>query len=235
MFSYYGSKENIVDHYPHPRHDMIIEPFAGSARYALKHWQKDVILVDRFKVIIDIWKYLQACTAAEIWDLPVIEAGKSVKDYRWDSQAQCDLMGFIIQYGSTHPGRMPGAKMDAGGRHYHRNHLNFTKGRIVENLHKIKHWDIRHGDFRDIPNQKATWFIDPPYVTGGQKYKYHKVDYGSLAKWSLQREGQIIVCENGKADWLPFKPFRENNGSKGKRQEVIYTNEPMYYQQNLFT
>jgi site-specific DNA-adenine methylase len=33
MFSYYGSKSKIIDHYPAPKFNKIIEPFAGSARY----------------------------------------------------------------------------------------------------------------------------------------------------------------------------------------------------------
>lgn len=32
MFSYYGAKTKIVDYYPKPLFDKIVEPFAGSAR-----------------------------------------------------------------------------------------------------------------------------------------------------------------------------------------------------------
>ncbi len=42
MFSYYGSKSKIVKHYPPPEYDTIIEPFAGSARYALMYYNKNV-------------------------------------------------------------------------------------------------------------------------------------------------------------------------------------------------
>jgi len=44
MFSYYGSKSKIVDCYPAPRYDKIIEPFAGSARYSLKWWNREYAL-----------------------------------------------------------------------------------------------------------------------------------------------------------------------------------------------
>ena len=52
MFSYYGSKSKVVDLYPRPKFDKIIEPFAGSARYALKYFDRDVLLVDKYEVIV---------------------------------------------------------------------------------------------------------------------------------------------------------------------------------------
>ncbi len=47
--------------YPPPKFDKIIEPFAGSARYSLKYWQKDVTLIDKYEVIVRTWKWLQQC------------------------------------------------------------------------------------------------------------------------------------------------------------------------------
>jgi len=43
MWGYYGSKSKIIDFYPEPKEDKIIEPFAGTAQYALKFWEKDAI------------------------------------------------------------------------------------------------------------------------------------------------------------------------------------------------
>ncbi len=54
MFSYYGSKSKVVDLYPSPKFGKIIEPFAGSARYSLKYFDRDVLLVDKWEVIIKI-------------------------------------------------------------------------------------------------------------------------------------------------------------------------------------
>ena len=70
MWSYYGSKANIVHAYPKPVFDKIIEPFAGSARYALRHFEKDVLLVDKYEVIVKIWKWLQTCSEGDILGLP---------------------------------------------------------------------------------------------------------------------------------------------------------------------
>ena len=66
MFSYYGRKSKIVDYYPPPKHKRIIEPFAGSARYSLKYWQNDVLLVDKYDVIIKIWNRLKTCNKNKI-------------------------------------------------------------------------------------------------------------------------------------------------------------------------
>jgi len=35
MWSYYGSKSKVVKHYPKPKYDLIIEPFAGAAWYSV--------------------------------------------------------------------------------------------------------------------------------------------------------------------------------------------------------
>ena len=51
----------------------------------------------------------------------------------------------------------------------------------------------------------STWFIDPPYTVGGFWYKFSQIDYQHLSTWCRERKGLSIVCENNKADWLPFK------------------------------
>jgi site-specific DNA-adenine methylase len=62
MFNYYGSKSKIVDYYPPPKFDKLIEPFAGSARYSLKWWNKQVTICDLNEDVIDVWKWLQSCS-----------------------------------------------------------------------------------------------------------------------------------------------------------------------------
>ena len=61
MWSYYGAKTNIIDHYPPPKFDKIIEPFAGSARYALKYYDRDIILVDKYE-----WTGRFACDGKDL-------------------------------------------------------------------------------------------------------------------------------------------------------------------------
>lgn len=71
MWSYYGNKSKLVNKYPPPRYDRIIEPFAGTARYALKYGaDRDVTLVDAYDVIVKIWRYLIQASKREISKLP---------------------------------------------------------------------------------------------------------------------------------------------------------------------
>jgi site-specific DNA-adenine methylase len=83
MFSYYGSKSKIVDYYPPPKHKRIIEPFAGSARYSLKYWQNDVLLVDKYPVIVEVWNYLKNASEQDILKLPRLERGEKFKDHKF--------------------------------------------------------------------------------------------------------------------------------------------------------
>ena len=44
---YYGSKSKIVNKYPEPEYGKkIIEPFAGTAQYSLKYWDRDIVLIE---------------------------------------------------------------------------------------------------------------------------------------------------------------------------------------------
>ena len=79
MFSYYGSKSKIVDYYPPPKHNKIIEPFAGSARYSLKFWQNDILLIDKYPIIVRTWKWLQECSESDIRKLPIMKLGEWIK------------------------------------------------------------------------------------------------------------------------------------------------------------
>ena len=59
---------------------------------------------------------------------------------------------------------------------------------------------------------------------------YHpRADYEALADWCRSRRGQVIVCENVGADWLPFEPFitiKANESKSGGKvsREAIWTN-----------
>ena len=48
------------------------------------------------------------------------------------------------------------------------------------------------------------------------------IDYNDLAEWCKSRNGQIIVCENTKADWLDFKPLAELKGQLHTTMEAIW-------------
>lgn len=231
MFSYYGSKSKIVDLYPKPLYDNIIEPFAGSARYSLKWFERDVLLVDKYEVIVRVWKYLQQCSKNDIINLPNPKIGETINREYFDCIEQAWLMGFIVQDGVNSP-RLTVSKFAA-------KNIRTKKNNIAKNLFKIKHWEIRLGSYDDIPNVEATWFIDPPYQYGGEYYiKSNKqIDFNNLANWCKERNGQSIVCENTKADWLPFMPMKDMKGSIYTTTEAIWSNLPTAFdwqQQKLF-
>lgn len=226
MWSYYGSKSKIVDKYPKPIHDIIIEPFAGSARYSLKYWEKDVYLIDKYPVIVKIWKYLQQCSPNDILSLPKMKAGESTDDYRFDCNEQKWLMGFMVQQGVNAPRKTVSSVFGNGKME---ELIERDKKRISENLYKIKHWKIKEGNYFDVKNVKGTWFIDPPYQFGGEYYhssvnnKY--INYSELSNWCMNRKGQTIVCENSKANWMDFSFLSDMSGQKYSTKEVMWYNE----------
>ena len=102
VFSYYGSKSKVIDYYPAPQYDKIIEPFAGSARYALKWFNRDVLLVDKYEVIIKVWKYLQRANRQDILNLPELVYGQSLDDFVLSDDERL-LLGFLVNGGSATP------------------------------------------------------------------------------------------------------------------------------------
>ena len=139
------------------------------------------------------------------------------------------LIGFCINRGSIAP------KNIASGF----NNWNQDKIRIANNVFKIKHWEVIKGSYEDLLNENATWFIDPPYEFGGEHYKEStaNIDFGKLGNWCKSRKGQVIVCENTKAQWLDFKPMKDFFGAFSTNTEGIWSNIPTNYdnvQQTLF-
>lgn len=220
MFSYYGSKSKVIDLYPAPEYGKIIEPFAGSARYALKYWDRDVLLVDKYPVIVDLWKWLQKASADDILSLPSPKSGETINRSDYPCIEAAWLMGFMVQQGVNAP-RLTVSSVGNFGKS-----IELDKRRIAESLHKIRHWKIVEGDYRDVSNQEATWFIDPPYQFGGEYYVKgnRDIDYSSLASWCESRMGQVMVCENTKATWMQFFPIGNMGGSQHTTTEAIWTN-----------
>ena len=235
MFGYYGSKSKIVNYYPPPKHKLIIEPFAGTAQYSFKYWDRQIVLIEKYDVIVKLWKWLQKCSKKDILGLPRLKCGENVDSFTWDCEEAKWLVGFIITGAPTQP-KKTASKWKTIIRP---NTQEYKLSMISENLHKIKHWQIRHGDFKDVEDVEATWFIDPPYQFGGEYYKFGNkdVNYNELSQWCMNRIGQVIVCENTKADWLPFKPIVEMQGIKYRTTEAVWSSIPTNYdneQLNLF-
>lgn len=228
MFSYYGSKSKIAHLYPPPKYGRIIEPFAGSARYSLLHFENDVTLFDANPVIVRLWEYLIAASESDILSLPDVESKKSLDEIKELSQPERDLIGFHLCRGKAKP-----RKVGHG-----QNSWNRDKLRIAGDLHKIRHWQVARLSFEMIGllDVQATWFIDPPYQhsqvrTNGDRYPVGDgINYAMLAQTVGWLNGQVIVCEGDGADWLPFSLLKEvsantNNRTVKRLREYVYVQD----------
>jgi hypothetical protein len=222
FFSYYGGKWRAAPKYPAPAHDTIVEPFAGSAGYAVRHHGRKVRLYDIDPIICGVWDYLIRVGAEEVRSLPL--AFDTVDDLAVCQEAKW-LIGFWINKGVASPRKRPAAWIRQGIR------PNSTwgeavRGRIASQVDLIRHWTIAECSYEQIPNLTATWFVDPPYQGKcGRHYRFHRVDFAALGRWCRGREGQAIVCEQAGADWLPFRSLGAVKGTLGPTHEMIWTNE----------
>jgi hypothetical protein len=227
MWSYYGAKTNLIGLYPPPKYDTIIEPFAGTARYALKYWDREIILIDKYPVIVNIWKWLQQCSEGDILKLPRPKRTDHLNEMHFDCQAAKDFMGFMVGCGAERPRLKPPERKTI----QRPNHVNYNLQRVAKNLFKIRKWTITEGEYYDAPDIECTRFIDPPYQFGGAAYvmSSKKIDFPRLADWCISRTGQTIVCVNTKATWMDFNPIIQQRGSLYTTTEAIWTNLPSSY------
>ncbi len=217
MFSYYGGKSKLVKYYPEAKYPLIIEPFAGSARYALRFYDKNCWINDTYKVIYDVWNYIQKANMVDLDKIPDLKKGEDLRNFNISPELR-QLLGFAVNYSTPFPHNVYTTWAARDGE------LMRFKKRLSKYIGKLDHWQITNWDYRFLPDCEATWFIDPPYQFGGEHYIENRINYKELSEWCKTRKGQVIVCENSKADWLPFVPLKEMQGQKHKTAEVIYTN-----------
>jgi hypothetical protein len=203
--------------YPAPEYRQIIEPFAGSAGYAMRYPDRDVLLIDKDPIIVGIWSYLLRVTEAEVLALPDLPAGATVHDLAIPQEARW-LVGFWLSRG-TSTGKIRASAL----KWAHLRPDSFwgphVRERIARQLAAIRHWRIIEGTYHDASDVPATWFVDPPYQQAGKYYRHGSkaIDYADLGAWCRERQGQTIVCEAQGADWLPFSAFGEHkSGTKGR-------------------
>lgn len=237
FFSYFGGKTQSALYYPTPRYETIVEPFAGAAGYSVNHFSKKVILCDLNPVIAEIWDYLIHATFRDILALPDVLIGQTVDDLNVCQEAK-NLIGFWIQQGrhAVHKNLTPwlmskvilSAEKDMPViGHWGRG----VRQRLASQVSLIRHWKIYNCSYQDCPyDGDATWFIDPPYVARPEYVFGSKlIDFEHLGNWCQSRRGQVIVCENHGAKWLPFRSFVKVSGSnrqgRKKSLEVIWTND----------
>jgi hypothetical protein len=195
----------------------VIEPFAGAAGYSCHYYDLDIVLIEKYPIIANLWKYLTRVTPHEIRSIPPVSAVDDLPG--WVPPEARSLVGFWMCQGLESPRKTLGS---------------FGCGwsppvieRIASQVEKIRHWRVLEADALDVwTDQPATWFVDPPYNNkAGARYIHGSdaIDFRLLAqRCAVDWPGHVIVCENAGADWLPFEPFGDIRSTKGASQEVIY-------------
>ena len=217
FFTFYGGKWRAAPHYAPPEFATIVEPFAGAAGYSVRHHTKRVMLVERDPLIAATWRYLIGVSPGELLSLPDLRAGQTVDDLQVAPEARL-LIGWWCNGGSAQPKKSLSQWARSAREHGGNNWLTTgqlvwshrVRERLAAQVPEIRHWRIAEGDWSTAPDIEATWFIDPPYVDAGKYYRFgpDRIDFTALAEWCRSRRGQVIVCENVGATWLPFRPWR---------------------------
>ena len=232
LFSYYGAKWRAVPRYPAPVFGRVIEPFAGSACYALRHRCKDVILCDADPTIRALWKWIIAAPEAEILGLPDLPEGKPVRDLGL-APGPAAFVGFAMQQGAASPCQTP-SKMTRNNPSAASKWGAYRRERAAMIARLVRGWTVLD-DYRDAPTDRdATWFVDPPYQGAGVHYRVGSktIDFDALGAWCRTLPGQVIVCENFGASWLPFVSIGEvratpyKAGVERKSHEAVYLQGP---------
>ena len=231
----------MAKYYGRPRRDNIVEPFAGSAGYSV-YWNcRNVKLYDIDHDVVEMWDYLIYCSERDIERLPDwIDNVEQV--LKLELQAEVNLITRWLSFGKRSPltassslstydefrdhfrdGKPFNKKMPTEGASW----SPTVKRRIIKQKPLIANWKADLLDYKDVPNEEAHWFIDPPYQSQMKVYdKEHVIDFAHLGEWSKSRQGSVDVCEQSGADWLDFKPIKRNvNLKRSKYTEVIWRNE----------
>lgn len=229
FFGFYGGKwRDALKHYPEPEHDTIVEPFAGSAGYSLRYAARRVVLCEIDPVLAEVWRYLIRVKASEILAIPDVRPDESLDDLRISQEARW-LVGFWLNRGIASPRKTPSKWMRDGIRpgSFWGTRVRQT---IASQVNSIRHWRVYNCSYVDCPTSRvATWFIDPPYEGAGKHYRFgsEQIDFGELATWCKSRPGQVIVCENKGAAWLPFRELADVKTTRADRRsrEVIWLSD----------
>lgn len=246
--SYYGGKSKIAHLYPKPLHNYIIEPFAGSGAYSWLHRrdadgnQRKVWLNDLDDKTYSIWKFLTSPHALD-----------TVEQFVPDTVVPGIKVSELI------PAEFPGlveicrAEANQGTQGAKGVHDQITKmgakcwkvkRKLREVIPEVSGWQVTQYPYEALVSplvwkdltldSLATWFIDPPYNNvAGNRYRQGGLDYAKLAAYCHNRKGQVIVCENYGADWLPFIKLDHPRVSIRSRYQKADASEAIWYQENL--
>lgn len=224
FFSYYGSKWRIAPKYPMPKYNTVIEPFCGSAQYSMVYPDRKIKLYDLYEPIVMAWDFLINSTEKDILNIP--SNFEHIDELKISDEAKC-LVGFNINPAS----QMPKNQFSPWKRDNAQFWGEKKKNLIINQKPFISHWEVFLESYENIKNEKATWFIDPPYQSkAGRLYVKSDIDYKLLENWISSRNGQFIACDMEGVDYGDFKPFviaQVNPSKRGKKtlQEMIWHGE----------
>lgn len=228
-FYYYGAKSKIAKHYPAPQYDTIIEPFAGSAGYA-RHFatpEHRVILIEKDERVAELWRRIQRMSVEDVQAMECPPVGDRCREP-------------IINLTQASANTLTGRKFyDSQVTTRQARDWPKVQRRIIKSLPLIREWEIITGHCGIVaPDIEATWHVDPPYWvhpgrtkgTAGDGYAEgaSAIDFQALGEWCKTRRGQVMVCEQLGASWLPFRPLVEiqtTASMPSRRTEVIWTND----------
>ena len=226
FFSYFGSKFRLARHYPPPKRHVIIEPFAGSAGYSLLHHSgRQVRLYDTYEPVVQLWQYLINVAESEIRGLPLegfnkVKKGEGKLESMPIAEEAKLLIGFWLTQSQTYASTYGLSKQRTNGWSAEKRET------IASQLQYIRNWSASSLSYESLhTGEDATWFVDPPYAQGGERYKENKIDHASLGRWCRNLKGQVIACEqeSKKSNWLEFIPLKNyKNASNEKYMEVYW-------------
>ena len=231
LFKWFGSKWLSSRLLPEPRHDVIVEPFAGGAGYSLRHAEKCVHIAETDPHISKLWKWLlKGATQAKILEIPRgvkegtdirtlgLSDGQALLLKSWQRTNNVGDCWTISPWGNK-PGQWTAN----------------TRARVAEEVHAVKHWTFIEGGATAAfaLTLEATWFVDPPYQFN---YSYRSVplDYSKLSSSVRRLRGQVMVCEaicpktGNVPKYLPFKFWGERITSRRKVTENHHSKELLW-------
>jgi hypothetical protein len=226
MFTYFGAKHRLAAFYPGPLHSTVVEPFAGSAAYAMHHARNPaverILLIEKDARVVETWRRVLSMSVDDLRTYRVPAAGEETTD-------------FLVMTAATSNAVARCRKMTVTPRQVRAMGMMLRRMAGVLEAAKAK-VEVVEGDYRKAPDIEASWFIDPPYspspragtrTSRPQGAGYAKgcdsasLDYSKLAEWARSRTGQTIVCESHGAAWLPFEPLRRSADSMGRPMREV--------------
>lgn len=231
FFRHFGSKARLAAILPPPYHKTIIEPFAGSAAYSVRHATPDhsVLLFDTDERVCIVWDYLIHASRADIMALPVDHflRGGDIRELNL-ARHEFLLIQRWLSISGTHSYRLAPCLLSDREGNAGKVWSYPVRERIARQVEWIRHWKIECAPYTAAPDIEAHWHIDPPYegnAHGFSEYKCDPLDYEELGAWCRERRGTVTVHEQHGAAWLPFETLREKHVTSRTLGEPVYAHE----------